>query len=935
MGDSNWVYTLTHYDKSNSFATQDITGAAVDLKFDDIVNEVMTAQVLLSAENGFYMRDERAGESGFPTKIDKQDRIRIISVDGTAAGLIYDEVFDVIRKTPIKSEAGTMLRLEMKHIGRWLDDGVPFVGRGTFETPSNMWERLGIYYNDNKGTDHPLLDGHLTSDSENNLPDGILDHFDFGNNEEKVLERMRQVSDQMGAAGGNGGVLDFFDFKINAKSANVTEMTIDVRSSGSRTDGSEVTIDTSTDAVVNSGETDGGEEEFRGNITFVWGANDGGSLPIDYSRFKSRQVLFPTPEHSLFAEHVAGTYEKDSIVRLAGVVYTNSSQTSNTPPTAPWSILTTALYYGNVIQYSPWTDDKVALWKNSGGDPEDDSGSSNYGPAMPDINIIINDDTSFATWVDIASLTDAFDTDWKYGHIAAGEYEGLRCLVNGAGADGFSGNDPTGLPFTNSVAEFTDRGDGLKWYVKYAAINDMFVYSFRDAALRQFDSAGGGSYTNVTTLDNGSHCNHPYTSMSNAESIFTDENGTEYTTTNANSSIEAVYDWTPIASWAQAFFNLRTNADYFRSGGWLVLRFPFPKFTGNSIGENLGELYGGGADDWVTSTAYVLNDTVQESGKKYRCEIAHTSGTFATDLAAGNWVQITDLNPTHIDAQNMTYTHDGHKGLNFGLSSDDYGAISAVDFYMKIVYSDQTDTLLTKGNFKMRCWMVDKNDHAVFQDFVISHNDNWQSVSLPLSGFQIYRGRRPTWDPGIITVLNLVVPQGLDANEQFEWRHVAMVGWQTQESYDDFGRYQAGRGDFGIANIFTFTTRRLKIRIDAVRFKKPLLVNTGTVTDNPKITMPFPEAKDVIIFDSLEQIAFANNEKNQFEKVNYEIETSLRHDILAGDFFFLLDSEIVDKSDDSTDNKVKLVAKQVEYFIKGDGDSGGATRLIRGSRRFV
>jgi len=235
----------------------------------------------------------------------------------------------------------------------------------------------------------------------------------------------------------------------------------------------------------------------------------------------------------------------------------------------------------------------------------------------------------------------------------------------------------------------------------------------------------------------------------------------------------------------------------------------------------------------------------------------------------------------------------------------------------------------------MRCWATDASDHVVYQDFVILHNDNWQSVSLPLSGFQIYRGRRPRFDLNIIALNDLIVPRGLDAQEQFEWRHTAMLGWQTQESYDDFGRYQAGRGDFGIANIFTFTARRLKIRIDAVRFKKPLLVNTGIVTASPKVLMPFPEEKGIIIFDQLEQVAFAENEKAQFEKAEYEIETSIRHDILAGDFFFLIDKEIVDKTDDSTDNKIKLVAKSVEYFIKGDGLDGGATRLIKGGRRFV
>ena len=47
----------------------------------------------------------------------------------------------------------------------------------------------------------------------------------------------------------------------------------------------------------------------------------------------------------------------------------------------------------------------------------------------------------------------------------------------------------------------------------------------------------------------------------------------------------------------------------------------------------------GSADAWVTATAYEVGDYVQESGVIYYCIAAHTSGTFATDLAASNWVE--------------------------------------------------------------------------------------------------------------------------------------------------------------------------------------------------------------------------------------------------------------------------------------------------------
>lgn len=41
--------------------------------------------------------------------------------------------------------------------------------------------------------------------------------------------------------------------------------------------------------------------------------------------------------------------------------------------------------------------------------------------------------------------------------------------------------------------------------------------------------------------------------------------------------------------------------------------------------------------DWVTAQAYTVNQLANEGGVAYVCTIAHTSGTFATDLAAGKW----------------------------------------------------------------------------------------------------------------------------------------------------------------------------------------------------------------------------------------------------------------------------------------------------------
>lgn len=49
----------------------------------------------------------------------------------------------------------------------------------------------------------------------------------------------------------------------------------------------------------------------------------------------------------------------------------------------------------------------------------------------------------------------------------------------------------------------------------------------------------------------------------------------------------------------------------------------------------------GAVTAWVTATAYVVGDLRSNGGVNYYCTTAHTSGVFATDLAAGKWYALT------------------------------------------------------------------------------------------------------------------------------------------------------------------------------------------------------------------------------------------------------------------------------------------------------
>ena len=904
---SRWSYVVDHYSKANSWAQQNLgnstTGGAVESLplFTDVSGgEVNTAIIELSANKGHYIRPARAGESGFPTKIEHNDRIRITMADGVTVGG-YDQVFEVVKKIPIKTkDGGTKLRIECQGIERHLQK-VQYIKRFIFSTPKQALLDLVAYYQANKTTSMPSL-----TIGTNELPDTGVYNFDWGINEDTIYNRITELVDLMGDASGVGGVLDFFDFRFTYSGANVTDLVINVFSSGSPSSGSEVTIDANT---VNTGDEAGGIDEAEGTLIAAWGSNDAGSLPIDYSRFKSKQMLLPTNSLSFYPQHQTGTYPANSIVQKTGITYTTATSTSAVPPNSPWTVLTTVLSYGGSstsgsgIQYSPWTSGKVTLWKNSNANPLG-TGSA-FGPAMFDGNLVVNDDQTFRTWVDIETSGGAPSTDWTYDNSSSGYYDGFRVLVNGTGSGPFAGTDSNNNSYSFNIAEWSSVDQAFR--VKYApygnnSLDSMQVAIFDSGKIKVWDNPTTGQWNEITSLDNGSDCFHPYDSIGQTTSVHIDpDTGNEYVGANNGSGVKTVYTWTPGTNWLENTFNARTSAAYYKSGAWLGVRWPFPRYDYGISGMNVGDIYGGGLQ-----------------------------GTAVKE-------------PSAIDTQNMHLTHNGYRGFNTAssdtLESEDYGQLSSIDFFMKIIFTETTlNTKILRGNFKMRAWLFDKSDHVVFQDFVIQFNDNYEAITLPLDGFQIYRGRRPRYNLSIIPLNDLIPPNGLAAAETFEWRHVVAFCVGTLQSYDDFGRYQGGLGDFGVTGGALVGNRKLELWMDGLRFTKPLLSVTDKITDASGDLVKTPEfyqMPEVFNYDQLDNILKSELQKLKFKKTEYDLTTEVKTDIPFGSFFFFTDDEIVDESD-TADNKVKLVNKGTEYSITKPIDGkGGGLRRIRGARRFV
>lgn len=74
------------------------------------------------------------------------------------------------------------------------------------------------------------------------------------------------------------------------------------------------------------------------------------------------------------------------------------------------------------------------------------------------------------------------------------------------------------------------------------------------------------------------------------------------------------------------------------------------------------------AEKWTTLTAYVAGDAVFNGAILYRCISEHTSGTFATDLAAGRWTELADFTASP-DASTIAYDNS-----TSGLTAEDVQA---------------------------------------------------------------------------------------------------------------------------------------------------------------------------------------------------------------------------------------------------------------------
>tara|TARA_R110000765_G_scaffold181965_3_gene287947 strand:+ start:142 stop:2853 length:2712 start_codon:yes stop_codon:yes gene_type:complete len=900
---NNWSVEIKHYNITSTTETN-ITDNLISLPMatDTGTGEVNNARIILSAPKGKFITSAPL--------LNQYDRIRIKITDENNA--VYNKVFDITKIIPSWTKAeGVRVTLMLLGIEHWLqkiNHVKPFNYEGAFEVAKDV----GDSYSVNKGTLQPTLTGH-DDPTKNELPSSAFqkNNYDFGISEAPCMDRIDTVVDKLGGSVDVGGNLDFYESKFNSHATSYTTMEMEIFSSGSPTASSIPEISESTS--VNVGESDGGIDAETGTIVNAWGAVDQGSLPINISQYNSKSRRLDFIPYWKNTE----SYKTNSVVKYGNAMYKAlqniTGSASNTAPSSNigtlYNVLTTSDYYGTLV-YSPWTNGKngstqvgAEYWRDSGTNPLNAAaGTNSRAHGFVDGNVVVNDDISgeefFRIPVDIIlETTDptpshiTSDTELrKYLYNNTTFYRGFRVLLKNSGntasqqswsSSGSSTADRNGKTFNQVVVQYT----GSEWVVKYSPVaNDTMVVAKNKGTIFLYSGLIWYEQPIATDMD----CMHSYNSIDN-------ETGIPITkfAVNNDSAVKAVYEY----STATALF---LTGDHLKLGAWLNLSFPFPTAKINHTSE-VGSLYGGAI-----------------SGRNAVCE------------------------PATFDTQNMHLTHDGYRGFNHGDSSEDFGQISSLDFWLKIHYEGNKANVWlssTEPNYKMRCILIDTSDNVVTQDFVLPFNNFWEQVKLPISGFTAYRGRKPK--NSIRTMIT--PPKELRILNIFQFKNLKNIIIQTQDSYDEHGRYNWSVDNRFLNPIVVLNfipsvaiNRRISLSIDAINFTKPLLANTGAKTDRC-LEGEFIERPEIMDYYQLKNDAAAELEKKKWRHVEYDITTTGDCAINFGDYFLYENTNIIPDEFETSggSNKIKLVAKHIEYSITKPVDGkGGFLRRILGVRRF-
>ncbi len=924
---ATWSYQVKYvYDDdlpSGNFVTPvDISSNVITIEnMTDVgTGEVNTAVLMLNARDGQFITEDNSGAT---PQINQFDRIYIKITDTN--GAIYDKVYEVESLQQQKTiKDGIRLVVNLMGLERHLQQ-VHFAKQYFYTSGFDLVKDVIDRYNTSAGSKQVDVEKHDTVSSGgtyyNELPKWTANNMDFGVSETYCYDGVNDLVNKLGSSISAGGAGDFFEFTFKDDSTiSNNKLFFHAFKSGENSNQSSVPVITNPTNTLPIYETNGELENETGSVIFAKGAKGYGSMPTNVSKFRSYKEEFDL----IPAWQTGESYPSGARVVYNNVKYQANTTTSGTWTGSQWDQIKLGDLAGN-INYSPYTSslsevtsgdggnngsDGYKLLLSSGSNPSDttashnafssDSGTTEFDwHGCWDSNLVIRDEDHFRTWVDCKCETNSnIPSELK---MSGDVYRGFRVLVKGTVTGIFAS-------YPNRVMQY----DGSEWKQFYpfnngttphddaqvAVINEGMNYVYNKHTSNQWATEKGTG----STYDKSNDCFHVATNIFSEDGVSESLKSTGSTTSTimyGENSATAFEYWFKVFDSLLGYFV--TTAGYYQVGAWANFKVPYP--------------------------------------------------TTSDQLPSGYTVGSEYVNPT-IDVNNMHLTPDGNTGFNAD-DSEELGILETLSFFCKFKYfynyivTDDETLIPFKGKFRFRCTCYDTSDNVVTQDFEIAFNENWEFVSLPISAFKIYRARvTKRWGE---VASNLIMPE-LEVTEVFQWKNLKMISIQCQESYDGVGRFAAEEGQLNNAwdnlnPIVTFTggmRQKTRLSIDNLHFSKQLTATSGKDTSR-NVTPIFMERPYTSNYKQLQSDAKAqlDIEKHRFESFEIETEGACPDNLRFGDSFYLVDDDVVyvpssERTDAEAENKIKLVAKKIEYTINGtDGGRGGFIRRITGVKRFA